>query len=64
VGGVQLAAQDLCALERARGLDGSGFQDSDSLAELIDFQSPASLVNLLAMFGKLGALAEGADFGF
>ena len=62
MGGIQLAAQELCAFERARGLGGERFQDGDALAELIDFEGPASLVDLLTVFGELGALAEGAYF--
>ena len=59
MGGIQLAAEKLCIFERARSLDGKGLQNSDSLTELIDFLSPASLMDLLAMFGELGAVAEG-----
>jgi hypothetical protein len=61
--GIQLATQELGALERARGLGGEGFQSSDSLAELIDFLGPASLVHLLSMFGELGASTERTYFG-
>lgn len=59
MGGIQLAAKELCIFERTRGLDGKGLQNSDSLTELIDFLSPASLMDLLTMFGELGAVAEG-----
>lgn len=62
MGGIQLAAEKLCIFERARSLDGKGLQNSDSLTELIDFLSPASLMDLLTMFGELGAVAEGPQF--
>ena len=62
MGGIQLAAKEFCAFERARGLGGERFQDRDFLAQLIDFEGPASLVYLLSMFGELGALAKGTDF--
>lgn len=60
--GVQLAAEELCIFERTRGLDGKGFQNRDSLTQLIDFLSPACLVDLLTMFGELGAVAKGTQF--
>ena len=62
MGGIQLAAQELGGFERARGLGGERFQDGDALAELIDFEGPASLVHLFAVFSELGALAKGTDF--
>ena len=62
MGGIQLAAKELCIFERTRGLDSKRFQNRDPLTQLIDFLSPASLMHLLTMFGELGAVTEGTQF--
>jgi hypothetical protein len=59
--GVQLASQELGIFECAGGLRGKGLESGDSLTELIDFHGPAGLMCLLAVFGELGAPAEGTQ---
>ena len=56
VRGIELAAQELGVFEGACGLGSQRFQCGDLLTEVVDFEGPAGLVCLLAVFGELGTL--------
>ena len=54
--GIELAAQELGVFEGTCGLGSQRFQCGDLLTEVVDFEGPAGLVCLFAVFGELGTL--------